>query len=57
MKSRTDLQDKLAEQGSTPERGYAAWKRGKIERGLAQAEDRAGMIPMERILRDFGLER
>ncbi|UZW57267.1 hypothetical protein NUH86_21355 [Sphingobium sp. JS3065] len=57
MKSRTDPHDKLAEQGSAPERGYAAWKRAKIERGLAQAEDRAGMIPVERILRDFGLER
>lgn len=57
MKSRTDPQDKLAEQGNALERGYAAWKRGKIERGLAQTKDRASMIPMEQILRDFGLER
>lgn len=57
MKTRDDLQDKLAEHGGATERGHEAWKRAKIERGLAQAQDRATLIPMNKILRDFGLER
>ncbi len=57
MKTRNDPQDKLAEQHGAAERGHEAWKRAKIERGLAQAQDRASLIPMDRILRDFGLER
>ena len=51
------MPDKLNETGSATERGHAAWKRAKIERGLAQAQDRESLIPMEKILRDFGLER
>lgn len=39
------------------ERGYDAWKRAKIERGLAQAQDRNAMIPVEQILADLKLER
>lgn len=39
------------------ERGYDAWKRSKIERGLAQAQDRDAMIPVEQILADLKLER
>lgn len=34
---------------------YNEWKRAKIERALAQSEDREAMIPAERIWRDFGL--
>ncbi|HXH17048.1 MAG TPA: hypothetical protein VNJ10_13050 [Sphingomonas sp.] len=35
------------------DRGYDAWKRAKIERGLAQAQDRSAMIPVEQVLRDL----
>lgn len=35
--------------------GYAAWKRAKIERGLAQSRDRATMIAAEQVLRDLKL--
>lgn len=48
--------DKLTEQeGSAP--GYAAWKRAKIERGLAQSRDREAMISVEQLWRDLKLER
>ena len=39
------------------ERGYDDWKRAKIERGLIQARDRSGMIPVEEVLRDLTVER
>lgn len=39
------------------ERGYDAWKRAKIERGLAQTQDLDVMIPVEQILAYFTLER
>ena len=48
---------KIADTGETPERGHAAWKRTRIERGLAQAKDRASLIPAEKVWRDLGLER
>ena len=48
--------DKVSETSAPIERGYEAWKRAKIERGLAQAQDRSAMIPLEQVLRDFGLE-
>lgn len=38
------------------ERGYAAWKQAKIERGKAQAMDRSAMIPADQVWRDLGLE-
>jgi hypothetical protein len=57
MKPILPADDKLRETGGAPERGYADWKRAKIERGLEQAKDRAKMIPAEQVLRDFGLER
>lgn len=57
MKPNLPADDKLRETGGAPERGYADWKRAKIERGMEQAKDRAKMIPAEQVLRDFGLER
>ena len=48
---------KIADTGETPEAGHAAWKRSKIELGLKQAEDRASLIPAEKVWRDLGLER
>ena len=40
------------EQGSD-EKGYAAWKRAKVERGLKQAKDRDSDIPAEQVWREF----
>ena len=34
-------------------RDYDAWKRAKIERGMAQARDRSVMIPIEQVLREL----
>lgn len=49
--------DKIAEEGGPAERGHDAFKRAKVERGLAEARDRAAMIPADRVWRDLGLER
>ena len=49
--------DKLTEADAPVESGYAAWKLAKIERGLAQAQDRDCMIPVEQMVRALGLER
>lgn len=57
MKPNQPLTEKLNEAGGAPERGYDAWKRAKVEKGLEQSKDRDAMIPVSRILRDFGLER
>lgn len=57
MKPDRSLIEKLNDAGGAPERGYDAWKRAKIEKGLEQAKDREAMIPISGILRDFGLER
>ncbi len=57
MKPNHPVDDKLRETGGAPERGYADWKRAKIERGLEQSQDRGSMISAEQVLRDFGLER
>ena len=57
MKPIADPRLKTDETDGPVERGYDAWKRAKIERGLAQAQDRAVMIPVEQILADLKLER
>lgn len=51
MKPATDPRDKIAETDAPVERGYEAWKRAKVERGLEQARDRGKMIPVEQLLR------
>lgn len=56
MKTRDTLKDKLAEQDGPVAHGHEAWKRTKVERALAQAQDRDRLIPLDRILRDFDLE-
>ena len=48
---------KIADTGESPESGHAVWKRSKIELGLKQAEDRASLIPADKVWRDLGLER
>lgn len=49
--------DQQAGDGASEEAGYAAWKRAKIEKGLAQCADRDAMIPVEQVWQDFKLER
>ena len=57
MKPAVDPRDKTEEADAPVERGYDAWKRAKVVRGLAQAQDRSAMIPVEQALRDLKLER
>lgn len=52
MKPVIHLHEMLNSTG-TRGRGYAAWKRAKIERGLAQSRDRTAMIPAEIVLRQL----
>ncbi|GLI97997.1 hypothetical protein [Sphingobium sp. BS19] len=56
MKTKLAAIDKVTETPGATERGYAAWKQAKVARGLEQAKNRDAMIPMEQVLRDFGLE-
>lgn len=53
MATRTDHE--TPDGGEATEPGYAAWKRAKIERGLAQARDRSAMIPVEQVWLDLTL--
>jgi hypothetical protein len=48
---------KIADTGETAQRGHAAWKRGKVLRGIEQAENRDGLIPSNQVWRKLGLER
>lgn len=57
MKPGTAPREKLEDFDVPVEHSYDAWKRGKVERGLAQAQDRSAMIPIEQVLRDLKLER
>lgn len=57
MRNARSLDEKLHEKGGVTERGYAAWKRAKIETALEQSQDREVMIPAEKLLRDLGIER
>jgi len=57
MKPAAPPADKMAEDGALPEPGHSAWLRAKIERGLAQAENRESLIPAEQVWRDLGLAR
>lgn len=49
--------EKVADRDGVAERGYASWKRTKVETGLAQSKKRDDMIPAEKVWRDLGLER
>jgi len=57
MKPTAPLTDKLSDETGATERGYDAWKCAKIERGLAQAKNRAAMIPVEQVLDTLKLAR
>ena len=50
------LPHKVAETGELKERGYASWKRAKIEYGLEQSKDRNTMISSNIVWRELGLE-
>lgn len=57
MRNSSSFDDKISEADGAPDRGHAAWKRAKVEAALEQARDRDAMIPVEKLLRDLGLER
>lgn len=48
---------KVADNQESVEKGYDAWKRTKVERGLKQAKDRDSLVPAELVWREFDLER
>ena len=50
MKPATDPSEKTQKPDGPAEPGYAAWKRAKVERGLAEAENRDAMIPIRQPL-------
>lgn len=50
MATANDFADKLSVDGDATDRGYDAWLRGKVERGLAESSDRAAMIPVDQLL-------
>lgn len=56
MRNARPLDDKLKDASGAPERGYAGWKRAKVETGLEQSRDRDAMIPAEKLLRNLGIE-
>lgn len=49
--------EKVADHDVAAERGYASWKRAKVEVGLEQSKDRDTLIPAEEVWRELGLER
>ena len=57
MKPTVPPMDKLADETGIAEPGYDAWKRAKVERGLAQAKNRTAMIPAEQVLDTLKLAR
>jgi hypothetical protein len=56
VKARPELA-KIADHDGAAERGYASWKRAKVETGLAQSKKRDEMIPADKVWRELGLER
>jgi hypothetical protein len=59
MKPQFDIpfDEKIGETDVAPERGYDAWLRRKIARGLDETRDRDMLISAEEVWRDLGLER
>jgi hypothetical protein len=47
---------KIAETAEPQAKGYAVWKRAKVEAGLAQAANRDALIPADKVWRDLGLD-
>ncbi|HEX4694938.1 hypothetical protein [Sphingomonas sp.] len=57
MKHTAITDEKVEADTAAQEPGYAAWKRAKVERGLAQAKDRSAMIPADQVLDALKLAR
>lgn len=55
MEPIVDQREKLGDAVGAVERGYAAWKRAKIECGFAKSRDRTLMIPIEQVWQYFSL--
>lgn len=56
MKAQLPPIDEATRTDLSREHGYTAWKRTKVERAVAEAKAREGMIPAEQVWRDLGLE-
>lgn len=57
MKAKTILQsDKLVDDGSAPEPGYAAWKAARVARAQDQSRDRGSMIEAEAVWKQLGCD-
>ncbi|WP_199555930.1 hypothetical protein [Sandaracinobacteroides hominis] len=56
MKADVPLREKISDVAGPKEAGYDAWKRAKVERALADCDDRHKMIPAEQVWRELGLE-
>jgi len=57
LKPASTPEEKLDDDGLPAEHGYAAWKLDKVERALAQAQDRSVLVPAKQIWRELGLAR
>jgi len=57
VKAPAALNEKLDDDGLPAEHGYEAWKLDKVERALAQAQDRSVLVPAKQIWRELGLAR
>ncbi len=49
--------EKVTDHYGAAERGYASWKRAKVETSLEQSKDRDKMISADKVWRELGLER
>ena len=56
MRPDVPLREKISDVDGPKDHGYDAWKRAKVERALAQSQDRSSMIPAEKVWRELGLE-
>lgn len=45
--------EKLTDHDGAVEHGYAPWKLGKVETGLAQSKKHSDMIPAYKVARDY----
>ena len=48
--------EKVADHDIAAERGYASWKRAKVEVGLEQSKDRDTLIPAEEVWADVRVD-
>jgi hypothetical protein len=57
MKTKTIPQaDKLIDDDTAPERGYAAWKAARVATAQHQAKDRSAMIDADMVWRQLGCD-